>query len=363
MVKIGYIFLNIKSCKILHPSFYLCKMVVKNEVSLKPFNTFGVNAKAHYFAEIVSVSDLQKALSFTKEKKIPLLMLGGGSNILFTSDFEGLVLLNRMQGMETVKETDEFLWLKVMGGGSWPDWVDYCVERGLGGIENLSLIPGTIGAAPIQNIGAYGVEVKEVVDNVEIFDVEKGETRIVTNQGCEFAYRNSLFKKSVKGKYFVLSVTFKLSRKPTLNLNYAPLKSYFEGRDTESISVLEVSEAVKRIRRSKLPNPDKLGNAGSFFKNPVVKNSRLQKLLKTYPEIPHYPFDKNSSKLAAGWLIERCGWKGKRIGDAGVHDKQALVLVNYGSASGEEVVNLATEVKKSVEKEFGVRLEFEVNVH
>jgi len=354
--------LNIKSCKILHPSFYLCKMVVKNNISLKPFNTFGVDAKARYFAEIVSVSDLQKALSFAKEKKIPLLILGGGSNVLFAGDFEGLVLLNRMQGMEAVKETDESVWLKVMGGQQWPGWVDYCVTKGLGGIENLSLIPGTVGAAPIQNIGAYGVEVKEVIDKVEAFNLETGEIRVFSNSECEFDYRSSVFKKSAKGRYFVLSVTFKLSKNPAVNINYAPLKNRFEGRDSESISVLEVSDAVKQIRRSKLPDPEELGNAGSFFKNPVIKNGRLQTLLETYPEMPHYPFDKESSKLAAGWLIEQCGWKGKRVGDAGVHDNQALVMVNHGDASGEEVLSLAEKVRQSVDEKFGVRLEFEVNI-
>ena len=337
-------------------------MVVKNDISLQTFNTFGIDAKARYFASITYPSDLNEARLFVRERKTPLLILGGGSNVLFTRDFEGLLLLNRLQGIETVEETEEFLWIKVMGGQPWPGWVDYCVEQGLGGIENLSNIPGTVGAAPIQNIGAYGVEVKEVIDKVEAFNLETGKIREFSNSECEFDYRSSVFKKLAKGSYFVLSVTFKLSKKPTLTLTYAPLKKIFEGRDSDSISIREVSAAVKQIRRSKLPDPDEISNAGSFFKNPVVKNSKLHLLLERFPTMPYYPFGDDRSKLAAGWLIEQCGWKGKRVGNAGVHEQQALVVVNRGNASGEEILNLAEKVRQSVDVKFGVGLEFEVNI-
>jgi len=341
---------------------YLCSMVIKNNVSLKPYNTFGVDARARYFAEVKSVSDLTRALLFINEEKVPFLVLGGGSNVLFKNNYDGMVLLNRMSGIEPVKETASAVWLKVAGGEPWPDLVDYCVEQGLGGIENLSNIPGTAGAAPIQNIGAYGVEVKEVVEEVEVFDLQKGQIDILSNSQCEFAYRSSVFKTSARGRCFILSVKFKLSKNPAINLSYTPLKKMFEGRKVQSVSIKEVSAAVKQIRKSKLPDPEKIGNAGSFFKNPVVSSGELQNLLKKYGDMPYYPFGENSFKLAAGWLIEQCGLKGKRMGEAGVHEKQALVIVNYGHASGEEILNLAMEIKQTVKAEFGIELEFEVNV-
>ncbi len=341
---------------------YLCSMVIKNNVSLKPYNTFGVDARARYFAEIKSVSDLKKAFRFIDEKEIPFLILGGGSNVLFKNNFDGMVLANRMSGIEPVEETADFVMLKVAGGEPWPDLVDYCVEQGLGGIENLSNIPGTAGAAPVQNIGAYGVEVKEVVEEVEVFDLQNGQIDTLFNSQCEFAYRSSVFKTSARGRYFILSIKFKLSKNPVINLSYTPLKKMFEGRKVQSVSIKEVSAAVKQIRKSKLPDPEKVGNAGSFFKNPVVTAAGLQNLLKKYGDMPFYPFGENSFKLAAGWLIEQCGFKGKRMGEAGVHEKQALVVVNYGHASGEEILNLALEVKYSVAEKFGIELEFEVNV-
>ncbi len=341
---------------------YLCSMVIKNNVSLKPYNTFGVDARAGYFAEVKSVSDLKKAFRFIGEKEISFLILGGGSNVLFKNNFDGMVLLNRMSGIETIDESADFVMLKVAGGEPWPDLVDYCVGQGLGGIENLSNIPGTVGAAPIQNIGAYGVEVKEVVEEVEVFDLQNGQTHTLSNRQCEFAYRSSVFKTSARGRYFVLSVKLKLSKKPVINLSYAPLKKMFESRNIESVSIKEVSAAVKHIRKSKLPDPENMGNAGSFFKNPVVTKAELQNLLKKYGDMPYYPFGGNSFKLAAGWLIEQCGFKGKHMGNAGVHEKQALVIVNHGHASGEEILNLAMEVKHSVAEKFGIELEFEVNV-
>jgi len=337
-------------------------MPVKNNISLKPYNTFGIDLKAKYFSEITSVPNLKEAVDFARDKQIPLLILGGGSNVLFTADFNGIVIKNSIPGRKIVKETDSYLLLNVKGGEDWPALVDYCVANGWGGIENLSLIPGTVGAAPVQNIGAYGTEVKDVVVEVEVFDLLSGKTVIIPNKACAFGYRSSIFKNADKGRYFVLSVTFKLTKNAVPKLDYAPLKKIFENRKPGSVTAKEVSEAVKQIRRSKLPDPEQLGNAGSFFNNPVVSENKFQELKAGYPNIPSYPLDNHYYKLAAGWLIEQAGWKGKQIGDAGVHKQQALVLVNYGNASGKDILNLALQVKESVNEKFGIELEFEVNI-
>ena len=236
------------------------------------------------------------------------------------------------------------------------------VEKGYGGIENLSLIPGKVGAAPIQNIGAYGVEVKEVFENLDAFELKTGKTRKFNKSECEFGYRSSIFKTTEKGKFFITHVTFRLSKKPKLNLSYAPLKEAFAGRNVDDISIKEVSEAVIQIRNSKLPDPEKLKNAGSFFKNPVVSEKKANELKILNPDIPVYPQPGGQAKLAAGWLIEQCGWKGKRKGDAGVHEKQALVIVNYSDATGKEILALANDIQESVQQQFGVVLEPEVNI-
>ena len=341
---------------------YLCKMPVKRDISLKSYNTFGIDIKTRNFLEIDSAAPLEEAITIMNRRGFPFLIIGGGSNVLFTKDFEGLVLMNRLMGKEIVEENKDFVHLKVSGGEEWPELVDYCVSQNWGGIENLSLIPGTAGAAPIQNIGAYGVEVKDVIVSVEAVDLRNGESRVFSNVECKFAYRSSIFKTSERGNYFITSVTLRLNKRPMVNLNYAPLKKTFEKMEPELVTIKEVSEVIKQIRRSKLPNPLEVGNAGSFFKNPVIDAEKLNELIARYPGIPNYPFGINQIKLAAGWLIEQCGWKGKRVGDAGVHKKQALVLVNYYSASGKDILNLASEVRKSVEDKFGITLEFEVNV-
>ncbi len=341
---------------------YLCKMALKKDISLKPYNTFGVDAKARYLFEIKSVSELKDAIGFLKKKKHSVFVLGGGSNVLFANNFRGVILLNRIRGMKLVDENDDFLLLKVAGGETWPELVDFCVSNNWGGIENLSLIPGTAGAAPIQNIGAYGVEVKEVITSVEAVDLLTGEVRVFANRDCAFSYRSSIFKTTKKGRYFVTHVTFKLNKKPRVNLDYTPLKKAFEGRDKSTISVKEVSDAVKKIRRSKLPDPLEKGNAGSFFKNPVVDEEMLNRLKAQFPDIPSYSVSRNRFKLAAGWLIEQAGWKGKRFGDAGVCATQALVIINHGNASGIDIAGLAAEIRISVQKQFDVKLEFEVRI-
>lgn len=337
-------------------------MIVSQNFCLKPFTTFGVEARAEGFALVASLADLQELYHEGYLKKKSIMVLGGGSNVLFTDYYNGLILSCQIRGKEIVKETADEIFIKVGGGEHWPSFVDEMVEKGYGGIENLSLIPGKVGAAPIQNIGAYGVEVKEVFESLDAFELKTGKARKFNNSECEFDYRTSIFKTTEKGKYFITHVTFRLSKKPSLNLSYAPLKEVFAGRNVDEISIRDVSEAVVQIRNSKLPDPDKLKNAGSFFKNPVVAEKTAAKLKEKYPTIPVYPQVDGKVKLAAGWLIEQCGWKGKRVGDAGVHEKQALVIVNYGDASSGEILALADEIKKSVKKQFGVKLEPEVNI-
>lgn len=336
-------------------------MQITENTSLKIYNTFGIEARAKLFGIIENSGDVQTCLPLIKEANQTLL-IGSGSNILFTSDFDGLVLVNRILGKKVVVENEDEVLLRVYGGENWSDLVDFTVEQGWGGIENLSLIPGTVGAAPVQNIGAYGVELKESLVSLEAVDLNSGEVIQLTNEDCGFSYRSSIFKTTFKGRFLILSVLFKLFKKPTLNLSYGPLKAAFAERNEDEVSVKEVSEAVKSIRRSKLPDPEELGNAGSFFKNPVVPFSKLEKLVAQFPDVPFYKVDDKNFKLAAGWLIEKSGWKGKRFGDAGVHEKQALVLVNYGNASGKEVYELSEKIKESVKSNFGIILETEVTI-
>jgi len=337
-------------------------MFIYQDFCLKPFTTFGVAVEANRYVAITSVKDLQELYAEDELSKKPVMVLGGGSNVLFTDHFKGLILSCQIRGKEIISETDDAILIKVGGGEHWPSFVDEMVEKGYGGIENLSLIPGKVGAAPIQNIGAYGVEVKEVFENLDAFELKTGETRKFNKSECEFGYRSSIFKSTEKGKFFITHVTFRLSKKPKLNLSYTPLKEAFAGRNVDDISIKEVSEAVIQIRNSKLPDPEKLKNAGSFFKNPVVSEKKVNELKILNPDMPVYPQPGGQEKLAAGWLIEQCGWKGKRKGDAGVHEKQALVIVNYGDATGKEILALANDIQESVQQQFGVVLEKEVNV-
>jgi UDP-N-acetylmuramate dehydrogenase len=265
-----------------------------------------------------------------------------------------------MRGKEMVKETEDDVWIRVNSGEYWPIFVDEMVEKGYGGVENLCLIPGKVGAAPVQNIGAYGVEVKDVVESVEVFDMDTGEIKTILNKDCDFGYRSSVFKKKEKNRYFILNVTFRLAKRPKLKLDYAPLKEVFE--DKEQITVKEISEAIKEIRNAKLPDPDHLNNAGSFFKNPAVSKEKANELKKLYPDMPFFLQPNGKVKLAAGWMIEQCGWKGKREGDVGVYEKQALILVNYGQAGGKEILRFSQKINNSVRKKFGINLKREVIV-
>lgn len=333
---------------------------LQHNISLKPFNTFGMDAKASAFAEITSESQVPALLKLVNIWPGNTLFLGGGSNVLFTEDFDGLVVHIATRGIEIVDEDEEFVYVRGKAGENWDDFVKFCVKHGYGGLENLSLIPGNVGSAPIQNIGAYGVEIKDTFYMLDAVALRSGEFREFYNQECAFGYRNSVFKSELKGLYLILSVTFRLSKKPAINISYGSIKEELSVMGVPA-DIETIAEAVCRIRRSKLPDPEELGNAGSFFKNPVIPNAQFHKIQAEYPDIPSYPAI-DGVKLAAGWLIDKCGWKGHREGDAGVHAKQALVLVNYGSATGKQMVSLAYKIKDSVKEKFGVEIEPEVNI-
>ncbi len=333
---------------------------ILENISLKNFNTFGVKAKARYFAAILSYDVLRSLIQGRKPAEKELLVMGGGSNLLFTGDFNGWILRNEIKGIEIIEKTDKHVIVKVGGGENWSNFVDLMVDNGWGGLENLSLIPGTAGAAPVQNIGAYGVEQKDAFVSLEACNLITGKICTYNRLECNFGYRSSIFKAAEKGKWFVLNVTYQLQKKPELNLGYAPLRKTFEDKPAEQITIKAVCNAVKSIRRSKLPNPQTLGNAGSFFKNPVVRQEKFNRLQRQFPEMPFYQLENGNVKIPAGWLIEQCGWKGKRVGNAGVHYQQALVIVNFGGATGQEILQLANAIQSDVRQQFGIELEPEV---
>jgi len=335
-------------------------MKVLHNISLLPYNTFGLNIKAQYFAEFSSVDDLRAGL---KTGLNPVFLLGGGSNVLITQDVEGLVLRNNLRGIKVIREFKNKVWVEVGGGEVWHEFVLWAVAQGYGGVENLSLIPGTVGAAPIQNIGAYGVELKDVFVQLKALELDSGKLKTFSRSDCRFSYRDSVFKREEKGKWCITAVVFSLTKSPhNLNTSYGDISKTLESNGINSPNIENISRAVVQIRTSKLPDPAKIGNCGSFFKNPETDRSVLERILATHPQAPHYPLPDGRSKIPAGWLIEQCGWKGKRVGNTGCYERQALVLVNYGGATGEEVKNLANAIIESVEREFGVRLEAEVNI-
>jgi UDP-N-acetylmuramate dehydrogenase len=335
-------------------------MNIKQNYDLSKLNTFGVKANASFFAEVNSEEELKELFNLQEFKNNKKIFLGGGSNVLFTKDFDGMVVLNKLKGIEIVEENAEDVLVRSMGGELWHDLVNFAVNNNYWGIENLSLIPGTVGAAPMQNIGAYGAELKDTLFNVEAFEIETGTKKIFNTEECELGYRNSVFKNKLKGKYFIGAVTLRLSKIPKPNLSYKILTDYLE-KTAKTASLKNISDAVINIRQSKLPDPKIIGNAGSFFKNVFVNKMELETLLKVFPEIPHFDED-GMIKIPAGWLIEQCGWKGKRLGNVGVHDKQALVLVNYGGATGPEIIELANEIIASVKEKFRLELIPEVNI-
>ncbi len=330
----------------------------ERDFSLKKHNTFGIEARAKYFFSVTYSSILQDIIrsEFLKDKEV--LILGGGSNILFVNDFEGVVLHNLIKGIRLTGENEEAVFIEAGSGENWPGFVDFTVEKGWYGLENLSLIPGTVGAAPVQNIGAYGVEQQNCFDHLTAVNLKTGEQRKFTHAECTFGYRHSYFKENPG--WFILSVTYKLMKNGKPVLHYAPLKEHFAGK--KEIKPEEISEHIKELRRNKLPDPAETGNSGSFFKNPEIASEHYARIKSIYPNVPAYPLDNGKIKIAAGWLIEQCGWKGKRMKDAGVYHKQALVLVNHGSATGNDILQLAGEIKQSVLEKFGIELEPEVRV-
>jgi UDP-N-acetylmuramate dehydrogenase len=328
--------------------------------SLKPHNTFGVEAKSKYFFEFTEPEDLMVFLHSNKTwKDEKMIVLGEGSNILFLNDFEGLVIHPNVPGIKKVYEDRQHEWFEVGAGEIWDEFVQYAVAYGLGGIENLSLIPGTVGAAPVQNIGAYGQEVCNSVQKVKGYDLENEKIAEYSVEECRFAYRDSIFKSYLKNRFIITSVIFKLDKFPEFNLSYGPVEKLV--KEKAAIDLFTVRETIIEIRRSKLPDIKELGNAGSFFKNPVVDSGFGEKLKSQFEDIPVYPAANGMVKLAAGWLIEKAGWKGVRKGDVGVHDKQALVLVNHGKATGQQIFDFSENIKQSVFEKFGIELKREVN--
>lgn len=328
--------------------------------SLLPYNTFGMDVKASRFVEYASVEELRGLWNAEREAVARALHIGGGSNLLFASDYEGLILHSAIKGYTVVKETEEEVEVRVGAGEVWDDFVAYTVANGWYGAENLSLIPGEVGASAVQNIGAYGVEAKDLIVSVDTFGLETGEERRFMREECRYAYRESVFKQELKGKYAVTFVTYRLKKHPVFHLEYGNIRAELEKQGCQ-VDLENVRRIIIAIRQAKLPDPKVLGNAGSFFMNPVVPKMQFEALLAQYPDMPHYPVDDAHVKIPAGWMIDRCGWKGKRVGHAGVHEKQALVLVNCGGATGKEVMYLAEGIVASVRERFGVTIRPEVN--
>ncbi|MGV3630566.1 MAG: UDP-N-acetylmuramate dehydrogenase [Bacteroidota bacterium] len=333
--------------------------MISENVDLKPFNTFGIEAKAAQFARFRSVDELKENLASPDK---PLFILGGGSNILLTQDLEALVLKNEIKGIEILEKANDSVLIRVGAGEVWHEFVLFCVQNGYAGIENLSLIPGNVGASPMQNIGAYGVEVKDVICEVEAFELEGRQVHRFSNAECEFGYRESVFKRALKGKYVITHVTFKLSASPKINTTYGAIESELKSRGITKPTIKDVSDAVIAIRQSKLPDPKQIGNAGSFFKNPVVEQAVYDNIRADHPNVPSYPAEAGKVKVPAGWLIEQAGWKGRTFDNYGVHKNQALVLVNYGGATGQQIRDLSSMILEDIKNKFGVELEREVNI-
>lgn len=336
-------------------------MQLQNNVSLKPFNTFGIDVKAKTFVSVNSVAELQEVLkTFQNQSK---LILGGGSNMLLTKDVDAVVIHLNIKGIEVLHQDTSHVLVKAFAGENWHEFVLWCLKNNYGGVENLSLIPGNIGAVPIQNIGAYGVEIKDVLESCEAMHIETGEIKSFSNQDCNFGYRESVFKQSLKNKYVIINVSFKLTKNlHQLKIGYGDIKTELEKQGVDIPNINDISQAVIRIRQSKLPDPKEIGNSGSFFKNPIISISKYQSLLKNFPNMPNYPISDNLVKVPAGWLIEHAGFKGKTMGNYGVHKNQALVLVNYGGADGENIYNLAKLIQLTVKRLFDIEIEMEVNI-
>lgn len=336
-------------------------MLSKN-ISLKPYNTFGIQSKAEYFSTFDSVEGLNQIIRSNKDQ--PLLVLGGGSNILLKSEVvNALVIVNQIKGKTITKETDLEVYVKVGAGENWHEFVLYALQNNWGGIENLSLIPGSVGASPMQNIGAYGVEIKDVFFELEAYQISTGEIKTFAHEDCQFGYRESVFKRALKDQYIITSVTYRLTKgEHNKNTNYGIIEQELEKTEVKNPTIHDISKAVISIRQSKLPDPKEIGNAGSFFKNPIIPMQQFNELTERYPDIPHYKINDDLVKVPAGWLIDQAGWKGKTFGHFGVHKKQALVLVNYENAKGSEIFDLSESILQDIQNRYGVLLEREVNI-
>jgi UDP-N-acetylmuramate dehydrogenase len=335
-------------------------MNIQENISLLPYNTFGMDKKARFFVRAKSEKDVSDALLFAREKRLFVLVLGGGSNMLLTKDWEGLVLKIEIKGIKVQDDSEDEVLVKVGAGENWHEFVLFCIEKGYAGVENLSLIPGTVGASPMQNIGAYGVEIKEVFDSLRAIERRELEIRKFSWEECAFGYRESIFKGELKDRYIITEVWFRLSKKPQIKTSYGAIQDTLKEMGKDHPGIKDVSEAVIQIRRSKLPDPAEIGNAGSFFKNPTITLEHFERLKSEYPNIPGYP-GQDTVKVPAAWLIEQTGWKGKRFGSIGVHAKQPLVLVNYGGGEGKDIVKLSQDIQASVNEKFGITLQPEVN--
>ena len=337
-------------------------MRIKENLSLKSYNTFGIDATTKYFAAFENVVELEEILNSKLHTSNSKLILGGGSNVLFTKHFDGIVLKNDIKGIEIIKGDEEFIYIKAGAGENWHQFVLYCVEKNYAGVENLSLIPGNVGASPMQNIGAYGVEIKDVFYELEAFHKHDRAIQKFSVKDCVFGYRESVFKNKYKDQFIITNVTYRLSKKPSFNTSYGAINQELEKMGVNDLTINAISQAVINIRTSKLPDPKQVGNAGSFFKNPIVSNNQFNELKQTFPGLIAFPSGAEHTKLAAGWLIEQCGWKGYRKGDAGCFAKQALVLVNYGEATGKDIFDLSEKIIQSVQDKFKITLEREVNI-
>lgn len=343
-------------------------MQIRENISLRPYHTFGIDVQAKYFSSFNSVDQLQELLNYKPLLSEEKMILGGGSNILFTKDFDGVILRNEISGIQVREEADDFIYITAGAGMNWHELVMYAVQNGYAGMENLSLIPGNTGASPMQNIGAYGVEIKDIFHELEAYHLATGTVKKFSLSECEFGYRESVFKRKYRGQFVITAVTYRLSRKPIFHTSYGAIQQELERMGVQDLSIAAISQAVINIRSSKLPDPKQIGNAGSFFKNPTIDQQQFDELKKRFPEVPSFPFSATQVKVPAGWLIEHSGpdanssWKGYRVGDAGCYPKQALVLVNYGSATGKDVYDLSEQILHSVMKKYNVQLEREVNI-
>ncbi|MBS1949165.1 MAG: UDP-N-acetylmuramate dehydrogenase [Bacteroidetes bacterium] len=335
-------------------------MQILQDISLKPFNTFGIDVAAKLFCKYKDADELAEAIANSPNTE--RCILGGGSNILFTKNFDGIVLKNEVKGVELIKEDHQYVYVKAGAGENWHQFVLYTLQRNWQGLENLSLIPGNVGASPMQNIGAYGIEVKDFFYELEAFHLEEKKIFTFSVNDCGFGYRESVFKNKLKGRFVILNVTFRLNKVPKFNTSYGAIEEELQQMGVTGLTAQKISLAVINIRRSKLPDPATIGNAGSFFKNPSVSFEKFEAMKKSYPAVIGHKNADGTIKLAAGWMIEQCGWKGFRRGDAGCHSQQALVLVNYGKATGKEIYDLSEEILQNVQKKFGVALEREVNI-